>query len=155
LRAQVDAYTEQLAAANPDFAEELAFSKLRMHERLLAYGVGQGTDAESKSWAKFLTLTQDYWNELDTYQYSKSKTGIGPTAQSAFPITQKYLPQIAELAKENPVWWSRFRSSFSLSKFGYSWWSPDDVDDFLYSGQWRTLTDEEIAAAEAEEEEWW
>jgi hypothetical protein len=155
LREQVNAYAEQLAKANPDFADELAFSRLRMHERLLAYGVGQGTDAESKGWSKFLALTQDFWNELDTYEYSKSKTGVGPTSQSAFPITQKYLPQIAELAKENPVWWSRFRSSFVLAKFGYSWWSPDDIDDFLYSGQWRTLTDEEIASAEAEEEEWW
>ncbi len=157
LRAQVDTYANQLAAANPDFAEELTFSRLRMHERLLAYGVGSGTDAVSKAWGEFLNITTDYWYELDNVVVSRSKTGVGPTAQHAYSIAQKYLPQIAELAKDNQVWWAQFRSSFTLNKFGYYWWSPDDVDDFLHSGKWKEVTEEEIREAEeeAEEEEWW
>jgi len=102
----------------PGFQNEYDFSKLKMHERLIAFGVGTGagysTDAaENQGMTDFLGICTNYWNELDSL-------GVGPTAQAAFSTWKKYIRQVAQLAKSNDEWWQMFRGTYPLSKFGFT-----------------------------------
>ncbi len=157
LKAEVIAYGAQLAKGDVDFALEWSFSKLRFHQRLETMGVGSGDTKLDEGYRDFLAICDNYWHDLDTtYNKTLKKNGVSPSAQAAYPVAMKHLPKIAALAKKNAVWWVNFRNSFTVAKFGFKWWSPGDIDDFLRSGKWRDVTKQiEQAQAEAEYEEMW
>jgi hypothetical protein len=141
-KANMDPLVAQLEASVPGFRNEYEFSKLRLHERLIALGAGTGNDPESQGMAKFLAICTDYWNELDSTPNASNKKqpGVGPTAQAARPVWTKYIHEVSALAEENPTWWTFFRGTYGISKFGFTtkWkegapatmqlmWGPEDL----------------------------
>jgi hypothetical protein len=144
----------QLAGVD-GFVNEAELSKLKLHERLLVFGVAAyGDDPESQGMRQFLSICTDYWNELGRADNPASKLpGVGPTAQTARPIWDKYMQQVVALAypeidpktgerdiDKPSEWWTMFRGTYPISKFGFTtkWkdaspgvmqllWGPEDL----------------------------
>lgn len=126
----------QLAKKNPGFGTEWEFSRYSLDERMEFLGVGSGNDEVSKGWREFLAMSRNHRDALaEVVVPSTKQIGVGPRAQSAGPVTQDYVAQIALLAKSNTRWWEEFRGKFTLSKFGFYWRTPDASDDFLWWGE--------------------
>lgn len=150
VKANMTPLVDKLKRSVPGFENEWNFSQLPMHERLLAFGVGQGESEIDKGMGKFLNLTSQMWDEFNSYQ-DGNKTGITSGAGAAGPIVQKYMKKVGDLALENKRWWYAFHSAFSLSKFGYNttWKLTDPKYLFLWEN------DPAEATAEEDEDYYW
>jgi len=151
-----EAWTVDEAQKNKEWGAEMWFSREPLHERLDRIGVvGPGSEFSSQ-WREFLDIVSDFHDELDnTPNPTLNKLGVGPRAQAAHAATEKHLARIAQLARENEVWWSEFRNTFTISKFGFYWRTESELDDFLLwgatsmpggpfdAGDWWSLAQEE------------
>lgn len=150
-----DSVLLQRLMGNSGFRAEYEFSKLKLHERLIALGVGMGDDEESKGMAEFLGLCSDYWDELGQIENPAAEggVGVGPTASRARPVWDKYIEKVADLAERNRDWWVMFRGTYSLNQFGFvtTWRKKDRPDiEALYSN-----ADAYIEPGFTDEPEWY
>jgi hypothetical protein len=133
---EFETFAQKLSTENPHFGTEWVISRAPLHERMELFGVGSGNDETSKGWREFLTTVRDYRDALEQVVVpSTGQVGVGPRAQSAAPVTQEYIAQLAYLAKKNDAWWQEFRRGFTLSKFGFYWRTENPKDDFLWWGE--------------------
>lgn len=138
MRDKIYQWAEEQAAENPLFALELHFSQQSLDQRLMMLHVGEGNTPADEGWAEFLPLVAAYRDELArTKNPSSREPGVGPTAQAAFPVYKKYVPEIVKLKRKYPEWWQQLVLAFGgLSKFGFARWRlPGGEDNELWQGQ--------------------
>jgi hypothetical protein len=138
MRAKIADWAEQESKNNALFGLEYHFGQQSLGARLSQLGVGGGNTKADEGWANFLSLDASYRADLaNTYNKSTKKMGVGPTAQAAFPVFTKYVPELIDLKKKYPEWWDNLTHTFGgLSKFGFIRWRlPGDQDNELWQGQ--------------------
>jgi hypothetical protein len=140
----------QRGQTNPDWGVEWKISRATIIDRFNLFGIGRGTDAESRAWGEFLGIASDYLYDLgSTYNKTTKKNGVGPRSQTAGKKVDKYLGQVAALANRNPDWWKAFQDTFTMSKFGFYWHSANPDFNFLFGSATGPT-----AAPETAEEDW-
>ena len=136
--AEFEAWEKKHAEHNPGWAAEMEFTQKPLHIRLREFGVGTGDGAESQGWRGFLDMVSDFHDErMAIWNVSTKEYGVGPTAKSTDEIVRRYTRKLADYVRENEEWWTVFRNTFVLSKFGFVkklageyedilWWGTDD-----------------------------
>ncbi len=142
---------EQRAMEHPDWGQEWKMSRSSMADRLNMFGIGQGTDAESRVWGEFIGIASDYMYEMkNTWNTYTKKYGYGPRSQTVGrEMVEKYIDRVANLARENPDWWKAFQDNFTATKFGFYWHSTNPDNNFIFGSTSGPTVNE------ASEEEWY
>lgn len=144
VRAQLDVMVEKWKKEDAQFAKEWDFANKPLHERLLSLGVGEGGGKRDQGWSDFLDIVSDYHEALATADNPSSREpGVGPASQTAANYSYKYLREVVKLMEENEDWFNSFRSSFTISAFGFStswkledrsdqplWWSDNETETY-------------------------
>jgi hypothetical protein len=140
LMGSVTKWAEQQVSqpGNEVFADEWAWCRKPIEQRLVDIGITESGQPNSPFWGEFLNL-------VSAYKQGLSILDVGPTAQKAYPVHELFWPELDKLRDKYPAGWNQLVEVFGgLSKFGFSKWRPPEgmfsqlflgtVDESAYEG---------------------